>query len=364
VQIGNNTTGLAAALTVATDKDGRDWCVVVVKGTFTVARDGTAKPADEQFPPVTTDEYYGDPAASSIRYECDFARFKPRADSILIGRAVPPGGRPVPELDVSLEVGSNKKTVHVTGDRMWEHRVGGMWATDPKSFESMPLVYERSFGGSDYSDPRRAGSELRNLIGVGFYTNPDSGFLSGKPLPNLEDPRHRLRSWSDTPPPAGFGVIGRGWRPRVTFAGTYDQRWRDERFPYLPNDFDERYYQSAPADQQVPHLVGGERVLCTNVRADGPFVAVVPTADVPLTFRFRDRDHAIEPRLDTLIIEPDARRLIAVWRGQVALGRKLTALREVLIGPQPVSRPVVRADGKRHYGSLAEVAAALRRGDL
>jgi hypothetical protein len=359
VQIGNNTTGLAAELTTATDKDGRDWCVAVVKGTFAVAWDGTVKPAEEQLPPVATDEFYGDPAESAIRYECDFARFKPRADVLLVGRAVPPGGRLATELDVTLELGPVKKTVRVVGDRVWEARLGGMWASAPEPFGAIPLTYDRAFGGSDNSDPRRAGSEVRNLVGVGFYRNPDSRFLAGKPLPNLEDPRHRLRSWSDTPPPVGFGVLGRGWRPRVTFAGTYDQKWLDERFPFLPADFDEQYFQSAPADQQVPHLKGGERVACTNVRPDGSFEATVPAADVPLTFRFRDRDEVVEPRLDTLIVEPDRRRLIAVWRGQVPLGRKPNALREVQVGPQPV----VRAGGwKRRYESLEELAAARRRG--
>ncbi len=359
MQIGSNTSGFAAGLTVAADKDGRDWCVVVVRGTFDVARDGTVTPAEEQTPPVATDEFHGDPATSSIRRECDFARFKPRADLLLLGRAVPPGGRPVAELDVTLELGPVKKTVRVVGDRVWEHRLGGMWASDPKPFDSIPLVYERAFGGSDHSDPRRANSEVRNLVGVGFYRNPDPRFLAGKPLPNLEDPRQRIRSWSDTPPPAGFGVVGRGWQPRVRFAGTYDQRWRDERFPYLPADFDEQYFQSAPADQQLPHPAGGERVVCTNVRADGPFAATVPAADVPLTFRFRDRDELVAPRLDTLVLEPDARRLVAVWRGQVPLGRKLAALREVRVGPQPVA---VSAGDKPHHKSLADLAAARREG--
>jgi len=35
----------------------------------------------------------------------------------------------------------------------------------------------------------------------------------------------------------------------------------------LPADFDERYYQSAPPDQQTDYLRGGEEVELVNLRA-------------------------------------------------------------------------------------------------
>lgn len=50
MQISENTTGMLAGLTVFTDKDGRDHCVVVVKGTFNVCKDGKVTLADEQLP--------------------------------------------------------------------------------------------------------------------------------------------------------------------------------------------------------------------------------------------------------------------------------------------------------------------------
>ena len=43
-----------------------------------------------------------------------------------------------------------------------------------------------------------------------------------------------------------FGPVGRSWQPRIRWAGTYDQKWMDEKFPFLPEDFDERYYQCRP----------------------------------------------------------------------------------------------------------------------
>src|SRR5262249_42537571 len=55
MQINTNTTGMEAGLTVATDKDGRDHCVVVVKGTFAVGPDGECRLAELQEPLVVAD---------------------------------------------------------------------------------------------------------------------------------------------------------------------------------------------------------------------------------------------------------------------------------------------------------------------
>jgi hypothetical protein len=358
MQINTNTSGMEAGLTVATDKDGRDHCVVVVKGTFPVNRDGHPSPAEKQEALVTADVHHGDPASTSIKYECEFAMVKPRADVIVNGEAVAPGSKPVQELMVELQFGPIRKQLRVIGDRRWKRRFLGFSATEPEPFVRMPLLFERAFGGSDlsHSNPKYHGTEVRNTVGVGFHKNSDSATIEGQPLPNLEDPRKPFRRWSDTPPPVGLGAVGRNWQPRLKFAGTYDQRWRDDRFPFLPDDFDPQYFQSAPADQQVDHLEGGEVVRCVNMTADGVFEARVPHFEVPLVFRFRDREVRVIPRLDTLIVEPTAGRLMVLWRASIPLGRKLHALREVVVGPQPRPVAVAAGNGKRRFGSLEELA--------
>src|SRR5262249_34475172 len=153
-------------------------------------------------------------------------------------QAVAPGGEPVKELMVALEIGSSRKEIRVVGDRRWERGLVGFTASEPVPFVTMPLVYERAFGGSDHTHPKPKyhGSELRNLVGVGFHRNSDAPTIEGTPLPNLEHPRQPMSSWSDTPPPVGFGVIGRNWQPRLKYAGTYDERWFNERRPFLPED--------------------------------------------------------------------------------------------------------------------------------
>jgi hypothetical protein len=359
MQITSNTTGMRAGLTVATDKDGRDHCVVVVKGTFLVGEAGEPTPAEEQEPLVAADIHYGDPACTSIKYECEFAMVKPRADVIVNGQAFAPKGKPVREMAVALEIGSSRKEIRVIGDRKWERGILGFIATDPVPFVTMPLVYERAFGGSDHSHPnlKHQGSELRNLVGIGFHKNADGGTIEGKPLPNLEHPRHPMLTWSDVPPPVGFGIVGRNWQPRLKHAGTYDERWMQERLPFLPEDFDVQHFLAAPSDQQVPFFQGGETVRCLNMTPEGKFEFGVPQFHVPIVFRFRDRDLPAAPNLDTLIVEPDQRRILALWRTSVPLGRKLNALNEVVVGMQPRAKVSVRSDGKRQFFSLEELAA-------
>jgi hypothetical protein len=357
MQITSNTTGMLADLTVSTDKDGRVYCVVVIKGTFVVYQNGTVAIADDQQALVYADEHYGDPGHTSIRYECDFAPFKPKTDVVVNGFAFSPNGSPVRAMRVGFQIGSVRKLITVFGDRFWDGGLVGLRPSDPKPFIQMPLNYERAYGGSDQSheDPAQWGSELRNPVGVGFYMHARG--VPGKPLPNLEDAQHAISSWSDKPPPVSLGGLGRGWQPRIKYAGTYDQQWLEHRFPFLPADFDQRYFQSAPRDQQLPYLTGGEVVRCANMTPDGEVTFVVPRIEIPVSYHFRVQSVVTEPRLDTLIVEPDRRRFIAAWRTATELGRKVHELREVTIGhPQPVV-PRRTATGKLHFSSINEAVA-------
>lgn len=353
VQIGANTSGMVAGLSIAADKDGREHCIVVVKGTFAIAGDGTTMLADLQEPLVFADVHHGDPATTSIRYESDFAPYKPRVDLLVNGSAYAPRGEAVTQMTVKLSIGACQKELLVTGDRRWICGALGVRASAPASFVTMPLTFDRAFGGRDESRPERASAELRNLVGRGFLRTSDRDVIEATALPNIEDPLHPLRGPRDTPQPAGFGVIGRGWRPRVQHAGTYDDRWIADKFPFLPDDFDPHYFQAAPIDQQVAALRGGEPIRCMHMTPAGSLVTAVPQHDMPVQFVFRDRNTRVMATLDTLLLEPDRWRMQLTWRASVPLPRKIHALRDVVVGPQP---------SKPHFASLGEFVAQRRGG--
>jgi hypothetical protein len=360
VQITANTTPYRAELFPCTDKHGRKHCVVVLKGTFDVNSDGECSAATEQAPFVYADEHHGDPGTTSIRFESDFAPVKPNREILVNGSAFAPGGRPVTALEVALVGPGLHKRAAVSGDRIWVGGLGGARPSGPEAFVTMPLLWDRAFGGGDLSNnarPHKNGTETRNLVGVGFHLNSDRETILGKPLPNIERPEAPMRCWSDKPEPIGFGPIGRAWQPRVQFAGTYDQRWFEETRPFLPADFDEHYYQSAPLDQQLDDLPTGAIFGCLNMSDTGRFVARVPPFSIPVRFMFDDNVRAFTVTPDTLVLEPGVGRIMVLGRTSVPLPRKVTALREVQVGP-PKHRSL---PPKPHFKGLGEAVAALRR---
>lgn len=336
MQVVGNTSGMQAGLAVTTDAHGHDWAVVVVKGTFLTDARGTMRLAPQQRPLVYVDEHYGAPETSAIRYESDFAPTKPATDVLVVGKAIPPHGQPASRLTVRLEIQGRAKDVSVVGERRWVRALGGLVPSDPVPFRELPLSFDRAFGGLDDSrGPMQVAAERRNLVGVGFHPHRSARDIEGQPLPNLEHPHHPLSGPRDHPPPVGLGVIGRAWLPRVDHAGTYDERWRDEVCPLLPADFDERYFQSAPLDQQLPLFRGGEVIRCVHMSADPVVRYDIPALHVPVRFRFDDRDVDEAGHLDTVILEPHDHLALLLWRARTRLPKKLTALREILVGEQP-----------------------------
>ena len=79
-----------------------------------------------------------------------------------------------------------------------------------------------------------------------------------------------------------LGPLSRGWPQRARFAGTYDDEWLADVFPFLPKDFDERYYQAAPEDQQVPVPEGPMEVVLSGFTSDGTRQFVLPHFEAPV----------------------------------------------------------------------------------
>lgn len=336
MQIGSNITGMPALLFTATDVEGRDHWVVVVKGTFAIGNEGGLQPADEQEPIRLRDEPREEPGTSSLLFEAETAPFKPRGEVLICGMAVAPNQQPVTEMEVGFQVGKMMKRLVVTGDRRWQRGGSGLEPSSPEAFTEMPLIWERAFGGIDPSspDPDKPAYEPRNLLGIGFcQSNPAA--LEGQKLPNIEYADKRLQKPGDVVDPAGFGPLARNWQPRVQYAGKYNKAWRTERCPLLPEDFDEQFFQSAPEDQQGPYFSGGETVRCLNMNAASRLAFRLPKRELAVCFRFSHGDQTLTANLDTLILRPHISRVEILWRIRVPTGRKFNALREVLVGKEP-----------------------------
>jgi len=142
-----------------------------------------------------------------------------------------------------------------------------------------------------------------------------------------------MTSWDHRPKPAGFGPMPGHWSPRVELAGTYDDQWRKERFPLVPNDFDEHFYLCSPIDQRAPkYLRGGELVELQNLTPTGVLRFSLPSIALSFTTYFYGQEpldhHAV---LHTVIIEPDVPRVMMVWEAELPCHHDGLKLRETAI---------------------------------
>jgi hypothetical protein len=166
-----------------------------------------------------------------------------------------------------------------------------------------------------------------NPLGQGFHSNRDTAAVHGQPAAQTQtintppaDPWQPQTSLS-------FGPVGRSWQPRLQLAGTYDQAWRQERFPLLPQDFNPLHWQAAPEDQQLDMLEPGLPVELWNLTPDSHRAFELPALSLQArctrggTHGSTTSTHVLRP--DTLLIEPEQGRFSLTWRAHWPLLRSL-----------------------------------------
>jgi hypothetical protein len=325
-----NTTPFSAGLDILPDARGVDTLYVAVKATFRIG--SSLSVAEEQVPLQTHDGYWGEPGQSSIKCPGDRHPCKPSTDVLLLGHAHAPRGKAVTELDVTLSVASIHKVVRVMGDRVWKGGRVFSRTTDPEPFVSMPLVYERAFGGRHEPERGEPTFESRNPVGRGFMGKRGGADMDGLPVPNLEDPRTPFRDARDRSAPACFAPVAPSWSPRKNHAGTYDDRWRRYRAPYLPEDFNPLFFNTAPPELISPrYLRGGEPVRIVNASPEGPLHFSLPSCRLALEIHIAGRMEQPHPSLETVLFEPDERRMCMLWRASVPCDKKVLQVQQVVV---------------------------------
>ncbi|WP_338848518.1 DUF2169 domain-containing protein [Massilia sp. W12] len=337
---------LQAAITAGQDKTGQEYLLIVVKGCWSIVPDGAAgqaiarlAPADK---PAQADTFAGAPGLSAPIYESDFALFKPRCDVLFHAQAYAPNGQPATEIGAGFRLDALEKLIHVTGPSRWYWQDGAWQHTLPQAFQSLPLRYDYAFGGAWHrAESNEANYFLQNPVGLGFCHPDAQGVMPDAPGAHGAS-RPCLRPWGS---PAvnepyqeqtaiALSPVARHWQPRQRYAGTYDETWQTEVFPFLPQDFDDRFAQAAPADQQIDYPKGGEQVSFFNLHPDMPQLHFrLPRFDrLPMRVLLKSYQvKEVEPVVDTLFFEPDKMRFSAVWRSRLAVD-SLHQIRSVVIG--------------------------------
>lgn len=316
----------------------RPTLTVVVKATFTLPLEGTCAVAAEQLP-VSGDAHVDDDPAKALVYEADLAPMKPRGECFVIGSCHPAGGAATASA-VAFSVGPVKKRIAVFGDRRW-----GSWPFRapgaPAAFAEMPLTWTRAFGGP--GEPR----------------NPAGRSGAEEPPPNLEDPDALLTAPGARATPVGCAPMPRTWPARARHAGTFDDAWQRDRWPYLPPDHDPAYHLAAPADQRIEGFwTGDEEITLRNLRPERELVKVrLPgvTARVFVVRREGAEPEAVRMRLDTITVDAATQRVLVLWRGTTSVTSDLLEdVRGLVVWHEPIG---AKSDAS-HARARLDAAAA------
>jgi len=316
--------------------------VVVVCASFVLAP-GRLEPAASHHGPVFADEPWdvAHPTLSSLREATDVLLRKPGADVYVTGAARALDWTPRSEWHAELLVHRQcepllKKTLRLTGPRQWNWHEDAAQRrlSDPQPTLAVPLRYELAYGGwgfdkgDDESAPPR--THAANPCGSGWFgsaareEHPGGRHGTGQPVygPQLEHAATALQHANqEDARPAGFGPVARFWQPRVALAGTYDDAWRERNAgqPYMDyaDDFDERFFQYAPADQVVAGgLRGDESLLMSGFFASTPRIeAELPRLWIEALCRNgAGAEHSEAMKLDTVHVDLDEMLVHLTWR--------------------------------------------------
>ncbi|WP_437597891.1 DUF2169 domain-containing protein [Sorangium sp. So ce590] len=288
----------------------QDALVVVVKSSMTIVPEGLAEPLppSEQEPP-TGDVYFDEDPQGTLRYASDHAPFKPSADILMVGHAYAQPQRSG-VTNVQLAFGQALRlSLAAIGDRRWQ--TSGPSAPSP--FDRIPLRYERAFGGPGHRE---------NPVGRGLVQG-----VAGPWLPNLERGDKLLRGELDRPAPACFAPVPATWALRASRLGTYDSTWLKERWPYFPRDFDWRYFNAAPPEQQIAYPRGDEDFYLAGVHPrrsviNGKLPGLAPRAFAQQSREAGGKLREIPLNLDTVWFDADALKVCLVWRGILNVTRE------------------------------------------
>jgi len=236
---------------------------------------------------------------------------KPRGEVLIKGKCYAPGAKPLTGMQVRLRLGQLSKTLNVYGNRYWKSASSLTGVPDAEPFSEMDISWENAFGGPDFPF---------NPLGKGTAPVRIANGEARVPLPNVEDPRHLIGSPRERPAPAGFAPYDFVWPQRFSKLGTYDDRWKRERYPGFAADLDWSAFNAAPEDQWIPgYLTGGETIEVFGMHPAKPTVSSRVPNWKPRCF-INQQTGAIALReiachAETLWLFPHAERGVLIYRG-------------------------------------------------
>ncbi|WON76729.1 DUF2169 domain-containing protein [Serratia sp. UGAL515B_01] len=310
-----------------------------------------------------SDINYKDMSRSSVKYESDLAPYKPKTDIIINATAYSPHDQATPSFNVSVMIGNYKKSLRIHGPRSWLFTPLGWSLGFPKPIKQLDITYEYASGGWYESEDKTIASP-NNPLGMGWY--PAEYLKTCKvtelPAPQIESETLPVVSIKELILPEGFGFFGRGWHGRIEYAGTYDNAWVENRHPYLPEDFNFRYWCGAHPTLQISHPKPCDNIpvelfglLPASEIADQHIRIQIPVETLFIFFNTEFRLGITKDMiLDTIIIDMNARKVFCSYRITLAEELNVTEIQLRYIAVDHRQKQIDRATAMRQDLSSTE----------
>ena len=270
------------------------------------------------------DYYYDEPGTSSVRFESDLAPYKPRLDVVINGTAWAPEDKPVRHFTVGARIGDFTRLLNVYGPREWRKMVATWQLTNGKPVTHVDLRYEFAQGGFYRLEKGEELASSFNSVGIGWLPAKAQKELKLQhlPAPQFELLPNPVKNIEDENLPAGFGFYGRGWHPRITFAGTYDEAWKQYRHPFLPADFRFDYWCGAhpwmqfPLPKPMTHIPVTLKNLISHQEKSGQQIDFSVPVETLFAFVTTQQGAGVtyDLQLDTLVIDLPTRKVHCSYR--------------------------------------------------
>jgi hypothetical protein len=354
---------LDRAYVLAGDATGRAIVSVHAKLTYRLLPSGACVLAEQQAPFLHLDDPQRDGLDPSAPPESDIIPHKAATDLIVMASAHAPRGARTTRMVASLTCGKIRRRFLVQGDRRCVYRGRGSIAfSEPEPFDTIPLRYERAYGGCDPhvtlpDDPKTLLDALtplpgiypRNAAGRGYVIAETPAHIDGLLLPNVENPRDLLtperlvtgtpEGWWRQPVPWSCDWFDAAWYPRSVFLGGVpdflpddDREVPEVRHGYLPAGqngrfreaalaeiFDPRFSDAASPGLVVPFLRGDEAIRLQGMTPTPHFVVHLPGQRPRMEVRIGARKPIeLVPVVNRVLVSTEEMGVYIVWHGAYA----------------------------------------------
>jgi uncharacterized protein YjbI with pentapeptide repeats len=309
-----------------------------VRAEFRLRHGEAAEPITDR-PIVCSGDVPHAEARQGLAYPNDYVPYKPLGEWMAIGTAHNAGWGDRHKFGARVRIGDHAKLVDVVGDRSWQPTLLRWEPGPPAAIDTVPLTYDRAWGGPAHA------------------ANPLGRGQAGDAMHNLEIPGAWIDSRSSPALPAGFGPLPSTWAQRKQWMGRYNARWIRDHWPWLPPDFDIRFFMAAPEDQWVDGYFRGDepivleqmhpvhavyqsrlpgvRARCFVSQRSGAGAAGKP-GHWGEELHFRE----VPLHLDTVWIDADQEKLVLAWRGHLPVASlKLLDVEHLLSVLEPLDEP-------------------------